>query len=52
MPRRSEWHLEVDPGLAQRDETDDRHAEQAQCQAHLAADLLGSVQQPPAHGQL
>lgn len=52
IPRGCQWHLEVDPGLAQSDETDDHHASQAQCQAHLTADLLGSVQQPPAQGQL
>lgn len=52
IPRGCQWNLEVDPGLAQGDETDDHHASQAQCQAHLTADLLGSMQQPPAHGQL
>lgn len=51
VPRGPQWHLEVHPGLAQRDETDDHHASQAQCQAHHAADLLGLMQQPPAKGQ-
>lgn len=51
VPRGQQWHLEVDPGLAQRDETDDHHASQAQCQTQQAADLLGLMQQPPAYGQ-
>lgn len=52
VPRRCEWHLEMHPGLAQRDETDDHHASQGQSQAHLVADLLGSMQQLPGQGQL
>lgn len=52
VPRGCQWHLKVDPGLAQRDETDDHHAGQAEHQAQLATKLLGLVQQPPAHGQL
>lgn len=52
IPRGHQWHLEVDPVLAQRDETDGHHAGQAQHQAQLVTDLLGLMQQPPAHGQL
>lgn len=51
VPRGCQWHLEVDPGLAQRDATDDHHASQAQYQAQLVAELLGLLQQPPARGQ-
>lgn len=52
VPRGCQGHLEVDPGLAQRDEADDDYAGQAQQEVQLAADPLGLMQQPPAHGQL
>lgn len=52
VPGSGQRHLEVHPGLAQRDEAEDHHPSQAQQQAQLAADLPGLVQQPPAQGQL
>lgn len=52
VPRRCQRHLEVHPGLAQRDESEGHHASQAQQQAQLAADLPGLMQQAPAEGQL
>lgn len=51
-PRGFQGHLEMDPGLAQCDETDDYYAQHAQRQAQLAADLLGFMQHLRAYGQL
>lgn len=51
LPGRSQRHLEVHPGLAQRHKGDGEDASQRQHQAGVACDPLGVVQQSPADGE-